>query len=355
MGVIGHSVAPTTETAVRDLAAGPPHMRAVVQHRYGGPDVLVPAVVDVPDLGDHDVLVRVRAASIGAWVDHSVAGDPLVMRLQFGLRSPRRRIRASDIAGDIVAVGSKVGRFRPGDQVYGEADAAFAELAAIDAGSLVSMPHNVTYAEAATIPIAGQTALLGLRNHGHLQRGQHVLIIGAAGGVGSFAVQIAKARGAEVTAMCSTTGVELVRTLGADHVIDYTRRGATAGDRRYDVVFQLGGAYRVAELRRLLTPRGTLVLSSGEGGRWVGPIGRLLWAMALSLFVRQHLRTYVTSSNVADLAALTALVERGDVTPVVDRTYPLDRMADALRHFRQPHGWGKTVVTIGSSEGDSTR
>jgi len=329
-------------------------MQAIVQDRYGSADVLHLAEVRVPEIGDGDVLVRVRAASIGAWVDHFVAGEPLVMRLQFGLRRPRQRTHASDLAGVVVAVGGRVEQFRVGDRVYGEAAAVFAEYAATPATSLSHVPARLSDAQAAAIPIAGQIALLGLRDHGGLRPGQHVMIIGAAGGVGSFAVQIAKARDAEVTAVCSSRSVDLVRSLGADHVIDYTERDLTAGSERYDVVFQLAGAQPASQLRRILTPGGTLVLSSGEGGHWIGPLGRLGAAMITSPFADHRVRTYVTATKAANLVQLTTLVDRGRIEPVVDRTYPLAEMADALRHFRQPHGQGKTVVTIDGPGVDET-
>lgn len=323
-----------------------PTMPAMVQRRYGQPHVLELAEVAVPEIGDDQVLVQVRAASIGAWVDHLVAGDPYAMRVQSGLSRPRRRIRASDIAGRVVAVGPNVERFRSGDEVYGEADEAFALFAAVAQDSLARKPKGLTFEQAAAVPIAGQTALLGLRDHGHLQQGEHVLIIGATGGVGSFAVQIAKSRGATVTAVCHTSAVSVARELGADHVFDYTDHGLMRASGRFDVVFQLGGSQRVGDLRDLLTPKGTLVLSSGEGGRWFGPLGRLVGAMMISPFVGQRLRTFVASTNVANLAQLTTLVERGDVVPVIDRTYALDDMAEALCRFRQPHGCGKVVIAM---------
>ena len=250
------------------------------------------------------------------------------------LRRPRRQIRASDLSGRVVAVGSKVVRFRPGDAVYGESDRAFAEYAPAGQGAVSLKPKGLSFEQAAAIPIAGQTALLGLRDHGQVQPGQHVLIIGAAGGVGSFAVQIAKAKGAEVTGVCSTRNVDLVASLGADHVIDRMEGDVTAGPDRYDVVFQLAGSQSASELRELLTPSGTLVLSSGEGGRWFGPLGRLARAMVVSPFVGHRLCTYVATPNAVNLAHLTGLVEAGNLTPVVDRTFPLN--GDVGRHAAFP-------------------
>jgi len=321
-------------------------MKAVVQSRYGGADVLELADVDRPEVDDGQVLVQVHAASIGAWVDHLVAGDPLVMRLLLGLRRPRHRIRASDVAGRVVAVGAGVDGVEPGDDVYGECDAAFAEYAVLSVDALSPKPPSLTFEAAAAVPIAGQTALLALQDHGHLRAGQRVLIIGAAGGVGSCAVQIAAAMGAVVTGVCSSRNAEFVRSLGADHVIDHTIGEALGDPGHYDLIVQLAGDQSATELRPLLTKRGTLVLSSGEGGRWFGPLGRLAAAFAVSPFVTQRFRTFVATSTSANLARLTELIESEQVAPVIDRTFPLSQMAAALRHFRQPHGRGKTIITM---------
>ena len=351
MGMVDTALVRGDELVTRAPSGAGRTMRAVTQARYGPTDVLELSEVDVPEIADDEVLVRVHAASIGAWVDHVVAGEPFAMRLQSGVRRPRGQIRASDVSGRVVAVGSKVVRFQPGDAVYGESRAAFAEYAPAGQIAVSHKPKGLSFEQAAATPIAGQTALLGLRDRGNLQPGQHVLIIGAAGGVGSFAVQIAKARGAEVTGVCSTDNVGLVESLGADHVIDYTERGLHAGADRYDVVLQLAGSQPVSELRRLLTPSGTLVLSSGEGGRWFGPLGRLAGAMLISPFVRQRVCTYVATSNAVNLAHLAGLVQGGHLTPVIDRTFPLNEMSDALRHFQRPHGRGKIVVTTGVADG----
>ncbi len=325
-------------------------MKAIVQSRYGGAEVLEFVDVDEPEIDDGQVLVQVHAASIGAWVDHFVAGDPLAMRLQFGLGRPREAVRASDVAGRVVGVGANVESIRPGDEVYGECDAAFAEYAVASPDALSPKPSVLTFEEAAAVPIAGQTALLALRDHGHLQAGQHVLIIGAAGGVGSFAVQIAASMGAVVTGVCSSHNLEFVKSLGADHVVDYAVDDNRGGTGQYDLIVQLAGTQSAAELRRLLKQHGTLVLSSGEGGRWFGPLGRLATAIVVSPFVSQRLRTFVARSTAANLAHLTGLIETGHVTPVIDQTYPLSDCAAALRHFQQPHGHGKTVVTMGQPE-----
>lgn len=321
-------------------------MKAIVQSRYGPADVLEPTNVAKPQITDDEVLVHVRAASIGAWVSHLVAGDPFLMRLGFGLRKPRQKIRASDLAGEVVAIGANVSQFQPGDEVYGEADAAFAEFVAVSPKTLSPKPRNLTFEEAAAVPIAGQTALLALRDHGNVQQGQHVLIIGAAGGVGTFAVQIAKTLGAEVTGVCSAHALSLVKSLGADHVIDYAEREFTTEPTRYDVILQLAGTESIANLRQVLTGSGTLVLSSGEGGKWLGPMVRLVKAIALDRFVDHDLRTFVAKTQPQNLAYLTDLIEAGDIMPVIDQALPLDQMADAMYHFQQGHNRGKTVVTM---------
>lgn len=323
-------------------------MKAVVQYRYGSPDVLQVSEIGKPAIGADEVLVGVRAASVGAWADHVMQGDPLLMRLAFGLRKPSP-VRETDLAGVVEGVGSNVSGFQPGDKVYGESKAAFAEFAAVSADAISPMPKNLTFAQAAAVPVAAQTALLGLRDHGRLKPNQRVLIIGAAGGVGTFAVQIAKALGGEVTGVCSSQSVELLKSLGADYVIDYAQHDFTQLGKTYDLVFQGAGANSLSELRSVLTDSGTLVLSSGEGGRWVGPLPRLARAMALSPFVGHKLKTFMATPDADNLAFLTELIEAGQVTPVIDRTFPLADVADAFRHFEKGHNQGKTVVTMGSS------
>ena len=320
-------------------------VKAIVQSRYGSADVLDYAEIDKPVIDDDEMLVRVRAASIGAWVTHFIEGDPLAMRLGFGLRKPKP-VRSSDLAGEVVEVGKQVDGFQPGDEVYGEADAVFAEYAAVSPNAISRKPRNLSFAEAAAVPIAGQTALLGIRDVGGVQPGQRVLIIGAAGGVGTFAVQIAKVFGAEVTAVCATNGLELVASLGADHVVDYTREDFTKRSTRYDVIYQGAGAQSIAELRGALTESGTLVSSSGEGGRWFGSLGRLAKAMVISPFVGHDLRTFLAKPETDNLDYLTDLIEAGQISPVIDRTFALDETADAVRHFQHGHRLGKTVVTI---------
>ena len=270
------------------------------------------------------------------------------MRPQAGLRKPRKRILGRDVAGEVEAVGRAVTRIRPGDEVFANIETGgFAQYASVPEAWVAPKPANLTFEEAAAVPLAGLTALQGLRRAGPLQPGQKVLIVGASGGVGTLAVQIAKSFGAEVTAVCSTRNVELVRALGADHVVDYTREDITQTGRKYDLVFQLAGTRSPGEWRRALTPKGTLVLSSGESdGRWIGPVDRIVKAVALSPFVSQTLVTFIAKPNKDDLESLTALIEAGQVRPVVDRTYPLSDVAAAMRYLEEGHTRGKIVITV---------
>jgi NADPH:quinone reductase-like Zn-dependent oxidoreductase len=270
------------------------------------------------------------------------------MRAVSGLRTPKDSRLGSDMAGEVVAVGDGVTRFRPGDAVYGfVAHGGFAESIAVAEEVLGPKPANLTFAQAAAVPLAALTALQGLRDAGQVQSGQRVLIVGASGGVGTFAVQLAKAFGAEVTGVCSARNVELVRSLGADHIIDYTREDFTQGTRRYDLILQLAGMQPPSECRRALTPEGTLILSSGDSrGRWIGPLGRIIEAAALSPFVSQKLGSFEAKSNQDDLRFLTELSESGQITPVIDRTYPLCETADAIRYLETGRARGKVVITL---------
>lgn len=324
-------------------------MEAIVQSRYGPPSVLQSRDLAVPHVDETDVLVRVRAASVGAWDWHFLRGDPYVMRLVglggFGLRGPRNAIRGEDMAGTVEAVGSAVTSFRPGEAVYGEASGTHAAFACAEPSSIAPMPSNLTFEESAAVPIAGCTALIGLRDKGGLQAGQRVLIIGAAGGVGTFAVQIARALGARVTGVCSGRDLELVRSLGAEHVIDYRTTGLGEMGSDYDLIFQLAGTRSATQLRRLLAPTGTLVLSSGEGSKWFGPTFRL----ARGLLPRtgdQGVRTFVAKVTRADLDTLTELIEDGSIKPVIDRSYPLGSAAKAFERFATGHSPGKIVLTM---------
>jgi NADPH:quinone reductase-like Zn-dependent oxidoreductase len=332
-------------------------MKAILQDRYGPPDRLELGEVERPAPGDDEVLVRVHAAAVNARDWHIMRGDPYLARLAapvFGLGRPKMRIRGSDVAGRVEAVGRGVTRFRAGDEVYGdvrEADGAFAEYVCVPQGAVALKPANLTFEQAAAVPLAGTTALVGLRDAGRLQAGQHVLVNGASGGVGTFAVQIAAALDARVTAVCSTRNVDLVRSLGADHVIDYTREDFTRGTQRYDVVFDLVGNRSLADCRRVLSPTGTLILSGGGVSaprpRLVGPMGLILKGTVLARFVRQRLVPLmsVPPSSLC-LATLRGLIEAGQVTPVIDRTYPLTEVAEAIRYVEVEHARAKVVITI---------
>ena len=320
-------------------------MRAIVQDRYGPPDVLELREIERPAVGDGDVLVRVRAASVNPQDWHLMRASPFVVRMSgTGLRTPKTPVRGTDAAGQIEEVGRNVARLRPGDEVFGWCEGAFAEYVCADESHFVPKPADLSFEGAATLALAGCTALQGLRDTGALQPGQEVLIIGAGGGVGTFAVQIAKAFGARVTGVCSTTKMDLVRSLGADEVIDYTREDFTRGERRYDLIFQLAGTAPPSACRRALTPNGTLVLSSGEG-RFAG-IDRVARALVSSPFVPQRLRAFLTKETTADLLTLAELVEAGKVTPVIDRTYPLSEVPDAIAYLEEGHARGKVVISV---------
>jgi NADPH:quinone reductase-like Zn-dependent oxidoreductase len=301
--------------------------------------------VEKPQAEDDEVLVRVRAASVGAWDVHAMTGEPRVMGM-FGILKPKNGIAGRDLAGLVEAVGKSVTRFRQGDEVYGESDGAFAEFTCVSEGELAYKPRNLTFEQAAAVPIAGITALVGLRDAGHIRDGQSVLIIGASGGVGTFAVQIAKAYGAIVTAVCSTRSVDLVRSIGADHVIDYTREDFTESHQRYDLILELADSRSLSELRKVLEPKGTLVLSSGVGGRWLGPIGRMIKAVVASPFVSQTVRVLTPKTTTSDLDVLREFIESGDVEPVIDKTYPFAATPDAVGYVERGHTQGKTIVSM---------
>ncbi|MEI3847701.1 MULTISPECIES: NAD(P)-dependent alcohol dehydrogenase [unclassified Microbacterium] len=322
-------------------------MRAAVQHRYGPPSVLEVREVGIPSPGRGDVLVRVRAASVHPGDYFVMTGEPYVVRLVFGLRRPRHGIPGRDLAGAVAAVGEGVTALRPGDEVFGwSTTGTLAEYACVPADHLVSVPANVSVVDAAAVPTSALTALQALRRIADVRPGQKVLVTGASGGVGSFAVQIAKALGAEVTGVCSAGNVELVRSLGADHVVDYTTTDFTCGEKRYDVILDNVEAQPLAAVRRALTSTGVLIPNSGRGGRWLGPLLRIVRARLLSLFTRQRLRPFTSVEKREDLLALADLIATGQVMPVLDRTYPLDDAAGALRHLASGHTRGKVVVTV---------
>jgi NADPH:quinone reductase-like Zn-dependent oxidoreductase len=323
-------------------------MKAIVQDRYGSADVLQLEDIELPENGDDDVLVRVHAASahIGDW--HFMTGLPYLFRIAgAGLRAPRARVRGTDFAGRIEAVGKDVTEFQPGDAVFGTCDGSFAEYATARINRFASMPANLTFEQAASVPTSGCTALHALREAGKVQPEQKVLIIGAAGGVGSFAVQIAKAFGAHVTGVCSTSKLDLVRSLGADGVIDYTRVDFAETGHRYDLVLDIAGNRSLSHLRRALAPKGALVIVGGEGGgRWFGGIDRQLRASLLSPFVSQKLGTFVAKANCEKLVVLKQLIEAGKVTPVVGKTYALGDVPEAIRHLEEGHARGKVAITV---------
>lgn len=321
-------------------------MLAVAHDEYGPPDVLESREVPRPTLDDDEILVRVHAAAANPLDWHLLRGVPYIMRLQFGLRAPKTPVRGVDVAGRVEAVGAAVSRFEPGDEVFGEASGAFAEYVSGKADSFVLKPATLTFEQAAAVPVAGVTALQGLRDEGRIEPGQRVLVNGASGGVGTFAVQLAKAYGAVVTGVCSTRNVNLVRSLGADHVVDYTQTDFTGGEVQYDLVFDLVGNRSLSALRRVLAPEGTLVLCSGAGGRWVGPLGTVLVALATSRFSRQQLRAFVATVDTEKLGELAGLLEAGTVTPVIDRTYPLSEVPEAIRYLETGRARGKVVITV---------
>jgi NADPH:quinone reductase-like Zn-dependent oxidoreductase len=321
-------------------------MKAIVQDRYGSADVLKLQDIDTPVARPAEVLVRVGAASafIGDW--HVMTGTPYAIRLVSGLRAPKQRVRGQDMAGQVQAVGDRVTRFRPGDEVFGVCDGAFAEYATARPDKLAPKPANLTFEQAATVPTTGCTALQGLRDVGKVQPGQTVLIIGAAGGVGSFAVQIAKAFGAHVTGVCSTRKVELVRSIGADDVVDYIREDVADRSHRYDVIFDTAGNRSVSHLRRALAAKGTLVLAGGEGaGRWLG-MGRVVRAKAMSPFVGQRMTNFLARPKTQDLIVLKDLIEDGKIVPIIGAEYPLREVPAAIRDLGKGHGQGKVVITV---------
>jgi NADPH:quinone reductase-like Zn-dependent oxidoreductase len=323
-------------------------VKAIIRDTYGSVDILRLRDVEEPVAGDGDVLVRVHAAGVDPGVWHLMTGLPYLVRaFGFGIRKPRSRLLGEDLAGRVEAVGANVTRFRPGDEVFGTCDGSFAEYACAREDRFALRPTNLTAEQAAAVPGSAFTALQALRDQGQLQAGQKVLVIGAAGGVGTFAVQLAKAFGAHVTGVCSTPKTELVWSIGADDVIDYARDDCTDVTRRFDLILDLAGHRSLSRLRRALTPRGTLVIIGGEGGgRWLGGAGRYVRALLLSPFVGQNLRGMISTHRQDDLQVLKELIEAGKVTPVIDRTFPLSEAADAIRHLGEGHGRGKVVLTV---------
>ena len=324
-------------------------MKAIVQERFGPPDVLRLVDTDPPEVGADDVLVRVHAAALNPYDWHIMRGDPLIARLmgEVGLRKPKARVAGVDAAGRVEAVGANVRGLRPGDEVLGFCQGAFAQYARAEADKLVPKPGRLTFEQAAAVPMAGTTALRGIRDVGAVKAGHRVLVNGAAGGVGTYAVQIATALGAEVTGVCSTRNLELVRSIGATQVIDYTTEDFTDGRAHYDVILDNVCNRPLNQLRRALTPTGTLVLNGGGSpGHVLGPVGSILRAVVVNRLVRERLRLLPHEQNSDQLLTLTRLIEAGKLTPVLDRTYPLADTAEGLRRVEQGHARGKVVITV---------
>jgi NADPH:quinone reductase-like Zn-dependent oxidoreductase len=319
-------------------------MQAIVQDRYGSADVLEPRHLEKPEVGDNDVLVRVHAASVhvGDWI--LMTGSPFVMRFATGLRKPKNRVPGTDVAGTVEAAGKNVADLRPGDEVFGWCAGAFAEYVSAPEGQFVKKPANLSFEQAAAVGVSASTALQLLRDNGKVQSGQKVLVNGASGGVGTFAVQIAKAFGAEVTGVTSTKNVELVRSIGADHVIDYTKEDFTEGGPRYDLVLDNVGNHSMARTRRALTPGGTLI--SNGGGHTDGKLGRTLRTMLVSMFVPEQAGPTVKTQNRDDLVALKELLEAGKLKPVIDGTYPLGETPTAIGHVAAGHARGTVVISV---------
>jgi len=339
------------------IETGEPHMKAVVYTDYGSPDVLEIRDIKRPVPNDDQVLIRVRAASINPLDWHYIEGTPYIMRaFGVGLRKPKDPRLGVDMAGEVEAIGKNVTQFKPGDEVFGGRNGAFAEYVCARADRAIALkPSNITFEQAASVPIAAITALQGLRDKGHISPGQRVLINGASGGVGTFAVQIAKSWGAEVTGVCSTRNLDLVRSLGADHVIDYTKEDFTKGEQRYDVILDNVGTQPLSGFKRALVPNGICVMIGGGGpndGGLIGPMARPIKALFLSPFMTQKMGMMMAELNKKDLNVLGDLMQSGKVKPVIDRTYPLSQIADAIRYLEQGHARGKVVITIAQDNND---
>jgi NADPH:quinone reductase-like Zn-dependent oxidoreductase len=321
-------------------------MRAVVQDRYGSSEVLRLAHVPRPVIEDDEVLVDVSAAGLDRGTEHLMTGKPYAMRLGVGLRRPKNPISGRDVAGTVAAVGSSVTRFAVGDQVYGVAPGSFAEYAVARENKLARKPGHLSFAQAAVVPVSAGTALQALRDAGRVRAGQSVLVVGASGGVGSYAVQLAKAFGADVTAVCSTAKIDLVTSLGADHVVDYTREDFADGAHRYDLILDIGGNTPVRRLRRALRPHGTLVFVGGENAGNLTGMTRQLRGALLSPFLRQRLVPLLAKERAGDYETLAGLLEAGKVIPSVDRSYPLDEVPDAMQLLETGQVRGKVAITV---------
>ncbi len=322
-------------------------MKAIVYSNYGSPDVLKCEGIEKPTARDDEVLIKVRAASVNPVDWHFMRGTPYFVRILAGLRKPKITRLGVDVAGQVEAVGRNVTQFKPGDEVFGSCRGAFAEYACTSESALVTKPNNVTFEQAASVPVAAFTALQGLRDKGQIQPGQKVLINGAAGGVGTFAVQIAKWFGADVTGVCSTRNVDMVRSIGADRVIDYTREDFTKSGQRYDLIFDSVGNHSLLACRRVLNPKGIYIQVGGPSGRWmIGPLARAITAPVLSRFVSQKLSMVLARSSKEDLTIMHDLLKAGKVTPVIDKRYTLSEVPQAIRYLEEGHARGKVVITL---------
>jgi len=321
-------------------------MRAIVYHRYGPPGVLRCEDIEKPDPGDDEVLIKVRAASVNPRDWHCMRGSPYIARLQFGLRKPKAPWLGVDVAGEVEAAGGKVTGLKPGDEVFGVCHGAFAEYACAAESALVLKPDNVTFEQAASVPVAAFTALQALRDKGRLQPGQTVLINGAAGGVGTFAVQIAKSFGADVTGVCGTRNVERVRSIGADWILDYTREDFTEGGQRYDLILDCVGNHSLSACRRLLNPQGIYIIVGAPDGRWISPLPRVLQALVMSRLGSQSLVMLIAKRSQEDLIILRDLLAAGKVIPVIDRGYKLEEVPEAIRYLEAGHARGKVIITV---------
>jgi NADPH:quinone reductase-like Zn-dependent oxidoreductase len=321
-------------------------MKAIVYSNYGPPDVLKFEEIEKPAAGDDEVLIRVRAASVNPLDWHFMRGTPYVFRIMAGLREPKSTRLGVDVAGQVEAVGRNIKQFQPGDEVFGACRGAFAEYVCASESALVIKPTNVTFEQAASVPVAAFTALRCLRGQGQLRPGQKVLINGAAGGVGTFAVQIAKSFGATVTGVCSTRNADMVRSIGADQVIDYTQEDFTKSGQRYELLLDCVGNHPLLACRRALDSTGVYIMVGGAGGRWIGPFPRAIKALLLSRFVSQTFFMFLEKMNKEDLTMMRDLMEVGKVTPVIDRCYRLSEVPEAIRYLEKGHARGKVVITI---------
>ena len=322
-------------------------MQATVQDRYGSVAVLETRDIDKPAIGAGEVLVRVRAAGVNPADWAIMSGLPYIARPVYGLRRPKHIVRGTDVAGTVEAIGTEVTRFKPGDEVFGWCVGSYAEFAAASEDALALKPANLTFEQAAAVPMAGFVALQALRDHGKVRAGQKVLVNGASGGIGTFAVQIAKSLGAEVTGVCSTRNVDMVRSIGADHVVDYTKEDFTRSGKQYDFILDNVANHSLTDLRHTLTPTGTLIPNGGGfDHRWMASGGRIVRAAVLFRFGGQKLGNFLMSANQQDLIVLKELIEAGKVTPVMDRTYPLSQTAEAIDHVGRGHARGKVAITV---------